>query len=88
MKTLDRVKAHAYVPGGLVQQLAMLPSPEQANHHIIAAMLRPLRAEIDILGFCDLIESLMDGERSKVFIESFRNGMFCVLFICTYWTLF
>jgi len=77
------------VPGGMVQQLAMLPSPEQANHHIIAAMLRPLTAEVDILGFCDFLESLVDGEQSKVFIESFRNGMCCVAFsMHTYVTKF
>lgn len=63
------------VPEGLVQQLAMLPTPKQVNHHIVAAMLRPLTNEAGILGFCDMMESVLDDEPSRTFIESIRNGM-------------
>ena len=76
-KTLDRIRMRATVPEGLVQQLAILPSPKKVNHHIVAAMLRPLTNEAGVLGFCDLMESVLDNEQSLVFIERIRNGKFC-----------
>ena len=76
MRTLDRIRRRASVPEGLVQQLSMLPTAKQVNHHIIAAMVRPLTNEAGVLGFCDIMESVLEDERSQAFIESVRNGMF------------
>ena len=77
MRTLDRIRRRASVPEGLVQQLSMLPTAKQVNHHIIAAMLRPLTNEAGVLGFCDTMESVLEDEQSRSFIESIRNGMLC-----------
>ena len=86
MKTLERIRRRATVPKGLVQQLASLPTPTQVNHYIVGAMLRPLTNESSALGFCDTIESVLDDEQSKAFIESIRNGVpdinFCAYVRC------
>ena len=88
------------MPEGLVQQLTALPSPQQVNHYIIAAMLRPLTNEAGVLGFCDIMESVLEDEQSQAFIEIVRNGMFykaCTAtinifmhctYVCTYVGLF
>ena len=78
MKTLDRIRLRATVPEGLVHQLAALPSPKQVNHHIMAAMLRPLTNVAGVLGFCDTFECVLDDEQSRQLIESIRNGAFIV----------
>ena len=80
MRTLDRIKRRASVPEGLIQQLTALPTAKQVNHHIIAAMLRPLTNEAGVLGFCDIMESVLEDDQSKAFIESVRNGMFVLSF--------
>ena len=86
MKTLDRIRRRATVPQGLVQQLASLPTPTQVNHHIVGAMLRPLTNESGVLGFCDTMESVLEDDQSKAFIESIRNGVsginFCAFYLC------
>ena len=78
MKTLDRIRLRATVPEGLVHQLATLPSPKQVNHHIMAAMLRPLTNVAGVLGFCDTFECVLDDEQSRQLIESIRNGAFII----------
>lgn len=80
MRTLARIRRRASVPEGLVQQLASLPTTKEVNHYIIAAMLRPLTNEAGVLGFCDIMESVLEDEQSQSFIESVRNGMFCSKF--------
>ena len=77
MKTLDRIRLRATVPEGLVHQLAALPFPKQVNHHIIAAMLRPLTNVAGVLGFCDNMECVLDDEQSRGLVEGMRNGAFC-----------
>ena len=76
MKTLDRIRLRATVPEGLVHQLTTLPFPKQVNHHIIAAMLRPLTNVAGVLGFCDIMESVLDDEQSRGLVEGIRNGVF------------
>ena len=76
MKTIGKIKKRAVVPDGLIRQLMLLPSPKHVNHHIIAAMMRPLTNEAGVLGFCDLMEFVLDDQQSKVFIENLRNGMY------------
>ena len=78
MKTLDRIRLRATVPEGLVHQLATLPSPKHVNHHIMAAMLRPLTNVAGVLGFCDTFECVLDDEQSRQLIESIRNGAFII----------
>ena len=84
MKSLDRIRRHATVPEGLIQQLALLPSPKLVNQQIIAAMLRPLTSDAGVLGFCDILESVLDDEQSRSFVERLRNGILYTLYRCHY----
>ena len=60
-----------------MNRLSKLPF-ELANRTILGGMIRPLREEVDMLGFCDSMEELVDGAESKKFIEVLRNGnMLC-----------
>ena len=59
---------------GTIYQLSKLPSFELANCHILAAMIRPLSEEVNLIGFCNLVEDLMDEADSKRFIRKLRNG--------------
>ena len=72
--TVSRIRRFAVVPPGLMSNLSKLPNIELANCTILAGMLRPLRHEVDMLGFCDSVEQLVDGGDSKKFIEVLRKG--------------
>lgn len=72
--TLTKIKRTAVVPEGLEHQLAILPTAELANCNILGAMIRPLRKEIHLVGFCDSVENLAVTSESKTFIENFRFG--------------
>jgi len=57
-----------------VYQLSKCPTFELANCRILAAMIRPLREEIDLLSVCDNVEELVDDDESKEFIVKLRSG--------------
>jgi len=62
------------VPDETIYRLTKLPSFELANCHILGAMIRPLREEVSLIRFCDLVEDLVDDLDSKEFIDKLRNG--------------
>ncbi|XP_065904723.1 uncharacterized protein [Dysidea avara] len=72
-ETIRRIKRTSVVQEGLMVELAMLPTPELANCHILAAMIRPLREELHLVGFCDSLKDLVDSPESKTLIETLRN---------------
>jgi len=55
-------------------QLAVQPTAELVNCHILAAMIRPLRQEIFLVGFCDSVKELVDSAESEAFIEHLKFG--------------
>jgi len=73
-QTISRIKRTSVVPEGLVHQLALLPTAKEANCTILAAMIRPLGEEAHLVGFCELVKSLVDSPESKTFIETMKNG--------------
>jgi len=73
--TITRVRRIAAIPEGLASQLAMLPTSELANCHILAGMIRPLSREIHLVGFCESMKELMDSDVCNMtFIENLKNG--------------
>ena len=73
-QTISRIKRTAVVPEGMAYQLSKSPTFELANCRILAAMIRPLREEVDLLGFCDSVENLVDDDESKRLIVKLRSG--------------
>ena len=73
-ETIRRIKRTSVVQEGLMVELAMLPTPELANCRILAAMIRPLREELHLVGLCDSLKDLVDSPESKTLIETLRNG--------------
>jgi len=73
-KTLTKIKRTAVVPEGLEYQLATLPTAELANCNILAAMIRPLRKEFHLVGFCDSVENLAESVESRKIIGDLRFG--------------
>lgn len=72
--TLSRVRRVAAVPDGLESMLADLPTSELANCHILSGMIRPLRKEIHLVGFCDSVKELVEGDACKTFMENLKRG--------------
>ena len=77
--TIDKIRMTARVSDGLMYQLALLPSAELVNCHILGAMIRPLKKEIQLVGFCDSVMILMDSAESRKFIENLRKGTYLLL---------
>ena len=46
---------------------------------IITIMIRPLRDDMQVLSFCDVLEDVVDSKTSKKFVQNLRSGM---LFQC------
>jgi len=75
MVTLQRLKYRALISDRIALQLAQLPTAEDKNGMIIAVMLGPLDSNVEVLGFCDLLEDVVDSGASKKFIHNLRAGM-------------
>ena len=60
-----------------MHQLTKSPNVEMANCTILGGLIRPLRQQVDLLEFCDLMEDLIDVVESKRFIDKLRNGKIC-----------
>jgi len=73
-ETIRRIKRTSLVQDGLMVKLAMQPTPELANCHILAAMIRPLTEEVHLIAMCDSLMDLVDSPESKTFIENLRSG--------------
>ena len=74
-QTISRIRRTATVQEGLMYQLALLPTAELANCTILAAMIRPLKREIFLVGFCDSVKRLVDSAESMEFIDNLRKGI-------------
>ena len=57
-----------------MDQLSVSPSFEMANCTILGGLIRPVRQQVDLLEFCDLMEDLVDDAESKRFIRKLRDG--------------
>jgi len=79
-ETIRRIKKTSVVPDGLVHQLALLPTSKLANCHILAAMITPLREDSHLVGFCELMKNVVDGNKSKMFIEALKAGKSSLIF--------
>ena len=73
-QTIDRIRQTKSIPQGLLYQLALQPTAELANCHILGAMIRPLREEISLVRFCDSVKRLMDSTEAKEFVENLKTG--------------
>lgn len=73
-ETILRIKRTSIVQDGLMGELAMLPTPELVNCHILAAMIRPLTEEVHLVAICVSLKDLVDSLESKTFIENLKNG--------------
>ena len=73
--TLERLKTGATVGDGLALNLSQISSADERNGMIIALMLEPLKLDIHVLGFCDLLEVAVDSVTSKKFVHNLRAGM-------------
>ena len=73
--TLERLKTGATVDDGLALDLSQLSSADERNEMIIALMLKPLKSDVQVLGFCDLLEVAVDSVTSKKFVHNLRAGM-------------
>ena len=80
MTTLERLKYKSLISDGLALKLAQLPTAEERNGMIVAVMLGPLDSDVEVLGFCDLLEDAVDSNTSKKFIHNLRAGMGTVVF--------
>ena len=87
MVTLERMKHKASISDGVALELAQLPTAEERNGMIIAMMLGPLDSDVEVLGFCDLLEDAVDSDSSMKFIHNLRAGMdtsYCIVFKWSY----
>ena len=75
MVTLQRLKYKELISDRTALQLAQLPTAEEKNGMIIAVMLGPFNSDVEVLGFCDLLEDVVDSDASKKFIHNLRAGM-------------
>ena len=73
--TLERLKTGATVDDGLALDLSQISSANERNEMIIALMLKPLKSDIQVLGFCDLLEVAVNSATSKKFVQNLRAGM-------------
>ena len=75
MKTIDKMQEVLKVPNDIAAVFRKFCSYKEANEAIISFMFLEVKVEVDVLQFCDDIESILDLAASKQFINSLRSGM-------------
>ena len=83
--TLSRLCNLLTVEERLVETIASYSSSEMANKRILNAALSNVKHDSVLLGFCILVEKLIEDPAKSKVIEKLRNGQYiylCTIFLC------
>ena len=73
MKNINKIKP--LLKSEFLSNLTNLPTAELINEKIIVLLIITIiKADIDALRFCDIMENLVDSESSTRDVEILRNG--------------
>ncbi|XP_065904252.1 uncharacterized protein [Dysidea avara] len=73
--TIRGLKRSGTLGDQLQNDLDLLPSIEGRNGMIITIMIRPLRDDMQVLSFCDVLEDVVDSKTSKKFVQNLRSEL-------------
>ena len=78
VKTVNKLKhLTPAMPADYMEQLKKFQSTELINEVLVVNLLRNIKTDDNVFGFCDLMENLCDEMASKNVIEALRNGKWC-----------
>ena len=76
MMTINKIKGILMISDEPPSDLLDPPIADLINEKIIVLLMSRIKADIDALEFCDIMEQLIDTKSSD--IEIIRNGMYVV----------
>ena len=76
MMTINKIKGILMISDEPPSDLFDPPIADLINEKIIVLLMLRIKADIDALEFCDIMEQLIDTKSSD--IEIIRNGMYVV----------
>ena len=75
-KCLNALYTMGYaVPQAFANKLKSCGSSQKTRQYVLDLLIRYIDSEEGVLDICDVIDTMVEDDEMKPYIESFRNGM-------------